>query len=91
MVAPVAAQAVTPVAVAVAHEAPAEHAEGELGADGLPHPYHPPAAHDFGPAPKRNKLVEMWKTVGGGSLTLSIAIHAGILIVAGLVVFTSTR
>ena len=66
-------------------------AEPAVGADGLPHPFHPEAAHDFGPPPKRNKFVETWRKIGGGSLSLSIAIHAGLLLVAGLVVFTSTQ
>lgn len=33
----------------------------------------------------------MWRKLGGGSLTLSVAIHAGVLLVAGLIVFTSTQ
>ncbi len=33
----------------------------------------------------------MWKKVGGGSLTLSIAVHAGLLIIAGLIVMTTTQ
>ena len=33
----------------------------------------------------------MWKKIGGGSLSLSIAIHAGILILAGALYFTSTQ
>ena len=51
---------------------------------------YPAAAHDFGPAPRRNKLVTWWRTVGGGSLTLSILIHLGLLAIAGLVVFSNT-
>ena len=79
-----AAIAATPVAEAHPHDDPSSE-------DGLPHPYHPPAAHEFGPAPKVNHFVEVWRKLGGGSLTLSVAIHAGVLLVAGLIVFTSTQ
>ncbi|MDB6075163.1 MAG: hypothetical protein JWO89_2803 [Verrucomicrobiaceae bacterium] len=51
--------------------------------------FHPAAAHDFGPPPKKNKMIEWWRTVGGGSLTLSIAVHVGIFIIAGLIIFTT--
>ncbi len=94
-VAPAPAPAPLPVPVAAA--APVAEAvvplavEAEASEDGLPHPFHPPAAHDFGPEPKRNRFVESWKKIGGGSLSLSLAIHAGLLLVAGLVVFTSTQ
>lgn len=81
-----------PVAAAAIAAAPAGEVHADAPAeDGLPHPYHPPAAHDFGPPPKRNHFVELWRKIGGGSLTLSVAIHAGVLLVAGLVVFTSTQ
>ncbi len=33
----------------------------------------------------------MWRKIGGGSLSLSIAIHAGVLIIAGLIVFTTSK
>jgi hypothetical protein len=65
------------VAVAVAEES---HEEG--------HVYHPPAVHHFESKPV-NPLVRMWRKVGGGSLTLSLAIHAGILIVGGAIVVSS--
>jgi hypothetical protein len=64
-------------AVAVAEES---HEEG--------HVYHPPAVHHFESKPV-NPLVRMWRKVGGGSLTLSLAIHAGILIVGGAIVVSS--
>jgi hypothetical protein len=64
-------------AVAVAEEV---HEEGHL--------YHPPAVHHFESKPV-NPLVRMWRKVGGGSLTLSLAIHAGILIVGGAIVVSS--
>ncbi|MDZ4289842.1 MAG: hypothetical protein U0984_17895 [Prosthecobacter sp.] len=42
------------------------------------------------PAPRRvrrpNRLVRLWRQVGGGSLTLSLVIHAGLLFAAGVVV-----
>lgn len=40
-------------------------------------------------APQHGRLRQMWREVGGGSLTLSILIHAGIFIIAGLVVVTT--
>lgn len=36
-----------------------------------------------------NRLVRMWRSIGGGSLTLSIIIHAGLLVLAGFVVFAT--
>ncbi len=36
-----------------------------------------------------NKFVQVWKKVGAGSLMFSILVHAGLLAVAGLVVFTA--
>jgi hypothetical protein len=42
------------------------------------------------PARRRHPVIEFWKLIGGGSLTLSILLHAGIFIIAGLVIFTST-
>ena len=89
VVAPEPVVTATPVAPVTPASTPADQAVPPD--DGLPHPFHPEAAHDFGPAPKRNAFVELWKKIGGGSLTLSIAIHAGVLIVAGLIVFTSTQ
>lgn len=35
------------------------------------------------------RLRQMWQKVGGGSLTLSLLIHAGILVIAGLIVVTT--
>jgi len=64
-------------------EAEPGHPFGEEG-------IYPAAVHDFGPPPRRNKLVTWWRTVGGGSLTLSILIHLGLLAIAGLVVFSNT-
>lgn len=42
-----------------------------------------------GPSRRRNPILEAWRRIGGGSLTLSLLIHAGILAVGGLVVFTT--
>ena len=44
-----------------------------------------------GPAPQRqpNGFVRLWRAIGGGSLTLSILIHAGLLVLAGFVVLAS--
>lgn len=38
---------------------------------------------------RANPLIRAWQTLGGGSLTFSVCLHLGILVVAGLVVFTS--
>lgn len=59
----------------------------------LDRPASPARAHLPAPASgprKRNRFIEMWRKIGGGSLTLSLAIHAGIIIVGGLIVFTTT-
>jgi hypothetical protein len=36
-----------------------------------------------------NHFMRLWRSIGGGSLTLSILIHVGLLVVAGFVVFAS--
>ena len=42
------------------------------------------------PVSKRpNRFVRVWRSIGGGSLTLSLLIHAGVLMVAGFVVFVT--
>jgi len=38
------------------------------------------------PTRRANGLVRFWRSVGGGSLTLSIAIHVGLLLLAGTIV-----
>ncbi len=73
-----------PVSVAVPVVGAGGDASGEPGGA-----YHPPAVHDFGPAPRRNSFLVWWAALGGGSLTLSIAIHVGIVVLAGLVIFTT--
>ena len=37
------------------------------------------AAPVIGPPPKRNMLVEYWRKVGGGSLMVSLLVHAGLI------------
>jgi hypothetical protein len=63
-----------------------------LTIDGVPHTegqiYHPEAVHHF-EAKKVNPVVRLWQKVGGGSLTLSIAIHLGVLLVGGAIVVSS--
>ena len=81
--APSAASGAVPVAVsASAEEAPAiAVGEGEI--------FHPPALTHIEPVKPPSNLVRFWRRVGGGSLTLSIAIHAGILIVGGAIVVST--
>ena len=55
-----------------------EHAPGEV--------FHPEALHHVEPVKPPNAFVRMWRAAGGGSLTLSILIHAAILIAMGLIV-----
>jgi hypothetical protein len=38
---------------------------------------------------KPNRFVLLWRSMGGGSLTLSLLIHGGVLLVAGFVVFVT--
>ncbi|HEY1080870.1 MAG TPA: prenyltransferase/squalene oxidase repeat-containing protein [Prosthecobacter sp.] len=56
---------------------------------GMEEVYHPPALTHFENVKPPNALVRAWRKVGGGSLTLSIAIHAGILIVGGAIVVST--
>jgi hypothetical protein len=51
------------------------HAEGEV--------YHPPALTHIEVGKPQNAFQRAWAKVGGGGLTLSIAIHAGLIILAG--------
>ncbi len=39
--------------------------------------------------PDSNSFVRKWRNIGGGSLTLSLLIHAGVLAVGGLIVFST--
>ena len=51
--------------------------------------FHPPALTHIEPAKPANGLVRAWRKIGGGSLTLSLAIHAGILLFAGAIVVST--
>ncbi len=71
-------QASQPVAVATAVSS-----EPLLGEDQL---YHPPAATHIEEAKPPHPVVKLWRQMGGSSLTLSVAIHAAILVLALYVV-----
>jgi hypothetical protein len=58
-----------------------DHHEGEV--------YHPPVLTHIEPAKPVNAVVKMWRKIGGGSLTLSLAIHIGILAIGGAIVVSS--
>lgn len=85
--APAPAAAPAPVETAAPLAPPQDH-----GLD-LEVPLHQPGPRLTAPAhsssPKVNPFVRLWRQVGGGSLTLSLAIHAGIILAAGLIVFTT--
>ena len=75
-------------AVAVAATEDAEE-EIVLATSGLDHIFHPPALTHITPTKPANPLVRAWRKIGGGSLTLSLAIHAGILLFAGAIVIST--
>jgi hypothetical protein len=84
--------AVAPVVVSEAAEA-AESEDGEPvddldNSDGSV--YIVPGALEHEGERPRSSFKQMWEKVGGGSLTLSIMIHAGLFLVAGIIIFTST-
>ncbi|MCP5560387.1 MAG: terpene cyclase/mutase family protein [Verrucomicrobiaceae bacterium] len=83
--APPAPSSVAAPAVAVFEE---EAVAQPVDADGV-HIFHPPALTHFEEAKPQNGFVKMWKKIGGGSLTLSLAIHAGIILLAGIIVLTA--
>ena len=88
-VAAVPAVPVPAVAVAVPAEENGEEGEGVDPVDeSTGEVYHPPALTHIEAAKPQNAFVRAWKKIGGGSLTLSLAIHAGLILVAGLIVFT---
>jgi len=89
--APAPLPAPAPTVAAVPAPAPVVAAAAPAVVNGMVEEFHPAPVHDFGPPPRRNAFVELWRKAGGGSLSLSLAIHAGVLLVAGLVVFTSTQ
>ncbi|MFO1437361.1 MAG: prenyltransferase/squalene oxidase repeat-containing protein [Verrucomicrobiaceae bacterium] len=78
---PVPTVAAVPVATAVPDDAAHHHTEF-----GPVEVFHPEAAHHIEPAKPQNAFVKMWKKVGGGSLTFSIMVHAGILLAMFLIV-----
>ncbi|MFM7604854.1 MAG: hypothetical protein ACKO8Z_06605, partial [Prosthecobacter sp.] len=71
-----------PVVTAIPEDEGAHHAT-EFGPVEV---FHPEPAHHIEPAKPQNAFVKMWKKVGGGSLTFSIIIHAGILVAMALIV-----
>ena len=50
--------------------------------------FHSPALTHIEEAKPEHPFVRAWKKIGGGSLTLSLLVHAGLIIVAGLIVFS---
>jgi len=80
---PTAAAVAAPVEVAQVVTAAAPHGpvEGEI--------FHPEAVTHFEEVKPPHPFVKMWRRMGGGSLTLSLAIHAGIILLAGIVVVSS--
>jgi len=76
-----------PVAVAIPDDdavaVSAEEDEEPTGAV-----YVPEALTHIEEAKPRNAFVRTWQKIGGASLTLSLVIHAGLIILAGLIVFT---
>jgi len=81
------APAVAPASVIA--EVATVDSEGTPVALGESHVFHPPALTHFEEAKPQSGFVKMWKKIGGGSLTLSLAIHAGIVLLAGIVVLTA--
>ena len=51
--------------------------------------FHPEAVTHFEEVKPPHPFIKLWRRMGGGSLTLSLAIHAGILLLAGIVVVSS--
>lgn len=43
----------------------------------------------YAPVKRPNRFIRLWRTIGGGSLTLSILVHIGLLVLAGFVVIAS--
>ena len=82
-----------PVAAALVPPAPSASAQAQDVVDQVVHHegevYHPPALTHIEAVKPPNPFVKFWRKVGGGSLTLSLAIHAGILLVGGAIVVSS--
>jgi hypothetical protein len=81
----VAVAAAAEVPVVALEEAAVVVAEEEGVLLGEGRDFHPDAIHHF-EEKKVHPFVKMWRSLGGGSLTLSIAIHVGILLIAGVFV-----
>jgi hypothetical protein len=69
------------VAAVATEVAPHFPGEGEI--------FHPEAVTHFEAVKPPHPFIKMWRRMGGGSLTLSLAIHAGIILLAGIVVVSS--
>jgi len=69
--------------------APVSLEEESVAAVGPGEVFHPPALTHIEPGKPPNAFVKAWRKIGGGSLTLSIAIHAGILLFAGAIVVST--
>ncbi|MBB5034926.1 hypothetical protein [Prosthecobacter vanneervenii] len=50
---------------------------------------HAPGARAVKTYRQPNRLVRLWRSIGGGSLTLSILFHVGLVVAAGFIVFAS--
>lgn len=81
--------AVTTASGAVPLGASAVEDDSELASPHGGEIFHPPALTHFEPTKRPNALVKAWRKVGGGSLTLSLAIHVGILVVGGAIVVST--
>ena len=66
-----------------ATEVAPSHDEANDGSENDGSIYHPPAVTHIEPAKPKNAFARAWAKVGGGGLTLSLAIHAGLIILAG--------
>ena len=69
--------------------APVSVEDESVAAVGPGEVFHPPALTHIEPGKPPNAFVKAWRKIGGGSLTLSIAIHAGILLFAGAIVVST--
>lgn len=67
------------------HEIP--ESEDGSSTDAVLHEFPGPRA--VKPYRQPNRLVRLWRSVGGGSLTLSILFHVGLVVAAGFIVFAT--
>ncbi|MGV3663877.1 MAG: prenyltransferase/squalene oxidase repeat-containing protein [Prosthecobacter sp.] len=75
-------QALRPIPVATAVEVVEVREEAHVP---LPPPMPPPAP-ELRAAPQPSRMMRLWRQVGAGSLMLSVAVHVGVLALAGLVI-----